>query len=249
MARLKGAIFSLRDVVVRSGAVDPKIALEVGKLIGWLRREGVQPVFVSNRHWVAKMRNGSTKDLKSVLSQQWGPMPWYIASNGDMPFKPRADAMKHVLTGQGWKPHEAIYVGNTEDDMKTAVNGNLLFLNAVWHGEASRYGYQFDSPLDVARFIDCFCLGIDDWFWEIEDGDVRVYALGPYSTKSPQYAEAQRYSTHAHDTAKHLGGMLPSGVGYWPLVSICPALEMRLTTSSHIRATARNQRNRSSARP
>jgi hypothetical protein len=206
MARLKGAIFSLRDVVVRSGAVDQTLVSEVGKLIRWLHHAGVQPVFVSNHHWIAKMPDGSTNDLKAVLSQRWGDQPWYIASNGDMPFKPRAAAMKHVLSAHGWKPHEAIYVGNTEVDMKTAVNGNLLFLNAVWHGEASQYGYQFDSPLDVARFIDCFCLGLDDWFWKLEVGDVRVYALGPYSTKSPRYAEAQQYSTHAHDTAKHLGG-------------------------------------------
>ena len=85
MARLKGAIFSLRDVIVRNGAVDANITSEVGKLIRWLRHAGVQPVFVSNHHWLAKMPDGSTKDLKSVLSQQWGDMPWYIALNGDMP--------------------------------------------------------------------------------------------------------------------------------------------------------------------
>jgi hypothetical protein len=206
MVRLKAAIFSLRDVVVRSGTVDPRLVSEVGKLVGWLRQAGVQPVFVSNRHWIVKMPDGSAKDLKSVLSQKWGAMPWYIASNGDMPFKPFAAAMEHVLARHGWKAHQAIYVGNTPDDMKTAVNGKLLFLNALWHGEASPYGYQFDSPLDVARFIDCFCLGIDNWFWELNHGNVIVYALGPYSTKSPQYAQAQQYSTHAHDTAKHLGG-------------------------------------------
>jgi len=206
MARLKGAIFSLRDVVVRSGAVDKKLASEVGKLIRWLDHVGVQPVFVSNHQWVAKLPDGSTKDLKAVLLQQWGAMPWYIASNGDMPYKPSANAMGYVLNKHGWKAHEAIYVGNTKDDMLTAVNGNLLFFNAVWHGEANPYGYQFDSPLDVARFIDCFCLGIDDWFWKVEIGDLRVYALGPFSTKSPQYAEAQQYSAHARETAKHWGG-------------------------------------------
>src|SRR5262245_34816157 len=143
MPRLKGAIFSLRDVVVRSGTVDAKLVSEVGKLVGWLREVGVQPVFVSNRHWVVNKPDGSKKDLKAVLSQQCGTMPWYIASNGDMPFKPKAAAMEHVLAQHGWKAHEAIYVGNTEDDMKTAVNGKLLFLNAIWHGLANPYGYQF----------------------------------------------------------------------------------------------------------
>jgi hypothetical protein len=133
-------------------------------------------------------------------------MPWYIAANGDMPFKPSPKAMKHVLDKHGWQPHQAIYVGNTQDDMLTAVNGKLLFLNAVWHGEANPYGYHFDSPLDVARFIDCFCLGIDDWFWKVESGDLRVYALAPFSTKLPHYAGAQQYSAHARETAKHLGG-------------------------------------------
>ena len=206
MARLKGAIFSLRDVIARRGAADPKLISELGKLITWLRHEGVTPVFVGNHDWVATMPDGSTKDLKAVLSQQWGVMPWYIAANGDMPFKPSPKAMKHVLDKHGWQPHQAIYVGNTQDDMLTAVNGKLLFLNAVWHGGANPYGYHFDSPLDVARFIDCFCLGIDDWFWKLESGDLRVYALGPFSTMSPQYAEAQYYSAHARQTAKHLGG-------------------------------------------
>jgi hypothetical protein len=99
--------------------------------------------------------------------------------------------MEHVLGQQGWKPHEAIYVDNTEDDMKTARNGKLLFLNALWHGEANPYGYQFDSPRDIARFVDCFCLGIDDWFWALEVGDLRVYSLAPFSTLSSKYADAQ----------------------------------------------------------
>jgi hypoxanthine phosphoribosyltransferase len=206
MARLKGAIFSLRDVIVRRGAFDPKLTAELGRLIVWLRNQGVQPVFVGNHPWVAKATDGGTEDLRAVLAKRWGPVPWYIAMHGDMPFKPTAAAMAHVLAQQGWKPHEAIYIGNTDDDMKTAVNGKLLFLNAVWHGEASPHGYQFESPLDVGRFIDCFCLGIDDWFWAIEEGDLKVYALGPFSTMSPQYAQAQQYSTHARETAKHLGG-------------------------------------------
>jgi hypothetical protein len=114
--------------------------------------------------------------------------------------------MEAVLTAQGWAHNEVIYVGNTDIDMKTARNGRLSFLNAVWHGEASPYGYQFDSPKDVARFIDCFCLGSTDWFWALEHDRLRVYCLGPFSTLSNRYLEAQIYSSHARDTSKHLGG-------------------------------------------
>src|SRR5262249_9196951 len=58
--------------------------------------------FVSNRPWAARMPDGSTKDLKAVLLQQWGNNPWYIASNGDMPYKPLAAAMEYVLAQHGW---------------------------------------------------------------------------------------------------------------------------------------------------
>jgi hypothetical protein len=48
MPRLKGIIFSLRDVIVRKGAFDARLFAELGKLIVWLRNQGVQPVFVGN---------------------------------------------------------------------------------------------------------------------------------------------------------------------------------------------------------
>jgi hypothetical protein len=206
MPRLKGAIFSLRDVIVREGAVDQNLFAELGKLVVWLRDHGVQPVFVGNHSWTAKAADGATKDIKVLLAERWGSLPWYIAVDGDMPFKPRAEAMEHVLAQQGWKAREAIYVGNTQDDMITARNGKLLFLNALWHGEANPYGFRFDSPRDVARFVDCFCLRIDDWFWALETGDLRVYALAPFSTLSAKYSDAQGYSFHARNTAKQLGG-------------------------------------------
>ena len=204
MSRLKGVVFSLRDVIVRRGTLDAKIFRELIKLIGWLRDRGVQPVFVGNHPWVAKTGDGAGKDLRVFLAEHWGEAPWFIAQNGDMPFKPTAGAMQQVLARQGWKPQETIYVGNTDDDMKTARNGKLLFLNALWHGEANPYGFQFELPRDIARFIDCFCLGIDDWFWALEAGDLRVYALAPFSTLSPRYADAQGYSYHARNTAKSL---------------------------------------------
>jgi len=205
MPRLKGAIFSLRDVVLRRGKLDAELMAELGTLIVWLRNNGVQPVFVGNNSWFFS-NGGNREDARTYLAERWGDMPWYIHKEGTMPPKPTAAAMEHVLADRGWHPHEAIYIGNTEDDMKTARNGKLMFLNAVWHGEASSYGYQFDSPLDVARFVDCFCLGIDDWFWAVEDGDLRVYALAPFSTLSSKYQDAQGYSHHARNTAKDIGG-------------------------------------------
>ena len=206
MHTLKGVIFSLRDVIFRRGMVDQRLFSELERLILWLQERGVQPIFVSNHPWVVNHPNGKQEDLQAVITERWGQFPWFIAARGDMPFKPQASSMQRVLQAQSWQHNEAIYVGNTDDDMKTARNGRLLFLNAVWHGEASPYGYRFDSPLDVARFIDCFCLGATDWFWAIEKAALRVYAVAPFSTLSSQYLDAKIYSAHARETAKHLGG-------------------------------------------
>jgi hypothetical protein len=67
-------------------------------------------------------------------------------------------------------------------------------------------GYQFESPRDIARFVDCFCLGLHEWLWALEVGDLRVYALAPFSTLSSSYPDAPGYSTHARSTAKRLHG-------------------------------------------
>ena len=206
MKQLKGVIFSLRDVIFHSGKIDPTLFAELEKLILWLKKCGVTPVFVSNRPWVFAKQDGSKENVELTMNQRWGQSPWYIASRGDIPYKPQAAAIQTVLQKQGWQHNEVIYVGNTDDDMKTARNGKVLFLNAQWHGQANPYGYLFNSPLDVARFIDCFCLNTSDWFWAIEKPPLHAYAVAPFSTLSRNYLHAQQYSAHARNTAKHLGG-------------------------------------------
>jgi hypothetical protein len=68
---------------------------------------------------------------------------------------------------------------------------------------ASPYGFQFESPLDVARFIDCLCLGLAGWFWALEQPPLRVYSLAPFTTMSAKYAQAHAYSVNARATSKH----------------------------------------------
>lgn len=208
MPRLKGVIFSLRDVVVKSGpgGYNPAILEELGKLIGWLQSVGLTPVFVGNDRWTVEHADGTSEDFQDLMTKKWGNFNWFIAENCPMPYKPQRAAMEYVLNQMGWEKHEAVYVGNTDDDMKTSRNGGLLFLNALWHGETNEYGFQFDSPKDIARYIDCFYVGIDNWFWAIEKDDLRVFALAPFSTMSAKYNDAHGYSYHARKTAKNGGG-------------------------------------------
>jgi phosphoglycolate phosphatase-like HAD superfamily hydrolase len=158
---LKGAIFSLHDVLVKQGAVDTSLFSETLRLLRFLKHRGVEPVFISNHDWTFSSA-GTQRPFRTVLEEHLGPVSYYIGGRDNMPYKPRADATAYILSRKGWTKHEVLYVGNTQDDMRTAANGGLMFVNAMWHGVASPYGFQFVSPLDVARFIDCLCLGLDD---------------------------------------------------------------------------------------
>lgn len=198
---LKGVIFSLRDVLARDVPFDRALFDETLHLIRYLQSRGVTPVFASNHDWTVKTASGVIS-FRQWIEGMLGPVAYYVAARGDMDWKPRAGAVGGILKAQGWSPREVLYVGNSEDDMRTAINGGVLFLNALWHGEANPYGYKFQSPKDIARYIDCLCLGLDRWFWTLERPGLRAYAMGPFTTLSPTLAEAHAYSADARATSK-----------------------------------------------
>ncbi len=199
MYQLKGAVFSLRDVLVVRGTIGNDILDETVNLLRFILSKQIQPIIVSNSSWQFVEQN---KSAQQVLSEMVGQEIPYYQGGKDMPAKQTAKAMQHVLDKHGWKPQEVIYIGSTKEDMQAANNGSLLFLNANWHAKNSPYGFEFDSPKDVARFIDCCCLGIGDWFWALESGPLRVYAIAPLAEYSKRYPGAAKYSADAKQAAK-----------------------------------------------
>lgn len=192
----------MHDVLVKRGTIDADLFRETIRLVRYLKSRGVEPVFISNHVWTVSAPGVPDRPLRALLEEQIGPVSYYIGGQDGMPYKPKADATRHILADKGWTNREVLYVGNTDVDMKTAANGQLMFVNAMWHGVASLYGFQFESPHDVARFVDCLCLGLSDWFWALEQGPLRVYALAPFTTLSPRYAAAHAYSENARATSK-----------------------------------------------
>ncbi len=204
---LKGVIFSLHDVLARAGSVNAELMAETFRLLRYLKQRGVEPVFVSNQHWtVTYKETGVTKPFKDILEEELGPIAYYVGGADGMPYKPKAAATAFILSDRGWTNREVVFVGNSDIDMKTASTGQLMFLNATWHGLVSPYGFQFDSPLDVARFVDCLCLGLNSWFWALQDGPLRVYSMAPFSTLSSKYLQAHAYSASAKATSKEGAG-------------------------------------------
>jgi len=198
MSKIKGVILSVEDILVPNGKVDGKIFSEVDKLIKYFRSKNIEFVVFTNRAWtIGKDRI----PLEDRLREYWGDFTYLCrAKDRSVPGKPQKEATNYVLNLMGWKSTETLYIGASENDMQTAVNGSLLFLRATWWAHKTNYGFEFSTPKDIARFIDTFCLREHLWCHEIHDGDFHFYALAPFSTMKEEYT---LYSADAREAAKH----------------------------------------------
>lgn len=201
---IKGVIFAVENVIAPMEATKEKLIrnpnfLELLKLFGFLQSRGVTPTIMTNRPWNFKRGGGS---LKTYLEEQLGfEVNWFDGKSG-MPSKPYASSSGWVREQLGLETREVIYVGSTTSDMRTAVNGKMLFLNAHWFKEVSHYGFDFKTPRDLGRFIDLFCFRDRAWFFDVEAEGLRVLSLAPYSTRVEEY---EKYTRDAQAALKHIG--------------------------------------------
>jgi Phosphoribosyl transferase domain len=200
MATLSGVILSVEDTILSKENFDHDIFLEVTKLVKFLRLKNIDFVVFTNRKFTVTT-GGKEVPLKDYLTQYWGKFH-YICTSDDpsIPKKPKAESTQYVLTRMGWEPNSVIYVGASDNDTFTAVNGKLLFLRATWYANKTDYGFEFDKPSDVAKYIDIFCLREHLWCFALKDDEFEFYALAPFSTMLSQYT---LYSSDAKATAKH----------------------------------------------
>ena len=195
MRKLKGVIFSIDNVFVGNQGIDLKIMENIKKLLDFLRFKGIVPVVLANRQWVL---GDDRKPLEDYLESVIGPMKWFITNRDGLPHKPRKASIDHVLNTMGWDSAETIYVGNSETDRNTAVNGKVLFVNATWFKKSVDYGFEFSTPKEIGKFIDIFCLREHLWHYQINEG-IEFYALAPYSTYIQEY---EIFSRDAKNAAK-----------------------------------------------
>lgn len=205
MKKLKYLIFGLRNLVIAEDKADSSKGhtdldgddfQEFTKLLNYVRSQDITPVVFANHDWKFG-KDGKT--AQEVLTKKWGKVEWIIASELNLPYKPQAAAMQAVLKRLGCEANEVLYIGNTVDDMRTAVNGEVLFLNGTWISDSIEYGFKFSSPKAIAKFIDVFCVRSHGWHFAIEQGRLRYYSLAPFSTMKPEF---EAYSANARNTAK-----------------------------------------------
>jgi hypothetical protein len=177
MAKLKGVIFGVQDVFFDSETMksESKKVEELGRLVRFLDSKGIVSVGITNHSWVVTNKaTGNEMPLQKNLETKWGvPFKWFAYGQGSFPPKQSAAALQSIREAMGWCPNETLYIGNSDADMQSAVNGKTLFLNALWYRDANPYGFRFKSPRGIARFVDIFCLREHFWYFKIEDGNFR----------------------------------------------------------------------------
>ena len=202
MHRLKGIIFSLRGVLLKSGTVDKRKQDEIVKLLKYLISVGIKPALVSNTPWELTRQNGEKIPFQTYLSELCGCELAYYQKGMNIISKQNSESMNKILGDHGWKRSEVIYIGNTHHDVIAASSGRFPFINADWHSRGSIYGFKFSSPKDVARFIDCCYLIPKDWFWGLNINGLRVYSIAPLAEHSRYYPSGAIYSSDAKSVVK-----------------------------------------------
>ncbi|TKB01992.1 phosphoribosyl transferase [Alteromonas portus] len=211
MAKLKGIILSVVDTLLNQGDIDQQVFTEVEKLMAYLKLRGIKPVLLANQPRVLTSKDGSKRDLYDALEEKFDDLEIITrVRDSAVPSKPQKAVTEYVLKKMGWQSNEVVYLGSSDDDMRTSINGGLLFLRATWFNNNTDYGFEFSEPKEVARFIDTLCLRDHFWSHEIIDGDFEYYALAPFSTYRP---DLKNYSEHAREAAKFGRGQVDFWLG------------------------------------
>ncbi len=208
MSNLKAVILSVSDVIVEKGELVEETFAEVVKLIKFLQLKGLTPIVLARKKWVSiDDKTNEKHSLQDELFKHVKSFPWYCSDeNNDIPTKDGSSKpVEYILNKHQLKPNEVIYIGNSLTDMRTAVNSKVLFLNAKWYDSNTTYGFIFNSPRAIAKFIDIFCLRNHWWGFSIEKNGLRAYALSIFSTYIEKYAMT---SSDAKSAAKEGRGKL-----------------------------------------
>jgi hypothetical protein len=207
MAQLKGVIFGVENVLAKEGELRPNRYWleETGKLVRFLQGKKIELVVMTNRDWRIGQDNKPSEPAKDYLERTWRvKLSWYRCNFGGMPAKQSPEALEHIRNEKGWAANETLYVGNSDADMQAAVNSKTLLLNARWYANQMDYGFPFDEPKGVARFIDVFCLREPQWAFRVEANPLSVFTLATFSTMyEPHIEYSENFRRNIKDEYGH----------------------------------------------
>lgn len=217
MPQLKGVIFGWDNVLVARGKLATQAAVlrRTGKLVRYLKSRGVEIVVVTNKqyHVYSESNPQDSAPAKKYFEEKWGvTIDWHLCGQNGKAGKQSHAGFQDVLKKRGWEPNNTVYVGNSKTDMMAAVNNKVLLLTAKWFpdtDETTEYGFHFDQPKGVARFVDVFCLRDRYWYYQINDNAVQVYTLAPLNT----FHDVNKY--HCDDFLANVKNGLANDDEFW----------------------------------
>src|SRR5690242_18003638 len=134
--QLRGVIFGWDNVLVAMGKLAPHgpTLEEIGKLVRFLTKHGVEIVVVTNKRYVVRdEKAGQEMPSKDYFEKAWGvKIDWHLCGQNGGAGKQSHAGFRAVLDKKGWRPNNAVFVGNSTADMQAAVNNKVLLLTARW---------------------------------------------------------------------------------------------------------------------
>lgn len=95
-----------------------------------------------------------------MINQGKNPFGIYNGEQPDMPVKPDPTRALELANRLKTKPENIAFVGDSEVDIETAKNAEMVSIGAAWglRGrkalEAAKADYVFDSPTELAAFLE-----------------------------------------------------------------------------------------------
>ena len=135
-----------KDVIFESKPFD-----QIPELLTKLRENGIKTAVLSNKpHNVTKML--VDKVFKNLIDVCYGKVD-------GVPAKPAPDGVFKVISELSVNPEDCIFVGDTNVDIKTAKNANIISVGVLWgfrdekELREARADFIVQKPMDIFDFI------------------------------------------------------------------------------------------------
>lgn len=80
--------------------------------------------------------------------------------------------VQHICSSTSLKANELLYIGDSDQDMITAVQGRVIYAHAAW-GNAKTYRYGLDAPAPgwVPTVVELIFQKQQPWYWSVNTHD------------------------------------------------------------------------------
>lgn len=155
---VKAAILDLDGTLLDELTGAPVEGVE--EMMEELRRLGIKMAVASNRPGAARKLRGAGLDADLLLTQ---------AAVGAKKGSPRW--VYKACEEFSVDSNQVLALGDSDNDMRTAVNARVVYFNAAWSAPKYRYGVPVRAPWVFPVMVREFFMKEIDWFWTVSDRD------------------------------------------------------------------------------